>query len=267
MPTAWGPGGGTPPWSGLGRGDRMTSAADHLPVGDDSARSSAEAVAVGVVGAVLSGAVCGLVGGRFVGLAAGAVGLANGAVSGWRGVYDLSSLRGRAAFVLDSTWALPTTFAGVVSHAVGRLRGEPGYVHALSHRRNRHVYERGFQPRRGFATTFGNVVNGAGDTSHPRRAKLVTDHEDVHVWQARWFGPLYPVLYVSWMIGGGIGGAVLWVLRRRDQPFTRVVESCAYYLNPFEYWAYSRDAHWPPAGLASGLGPQRPIVRSFAGRC
>jgi len=224
-------------------------------------RSAGEAVAVGVAGAAIAGSV-----GSLVGLAApaAAVGGLNGALSGWRGVYDWSSLTGAAAFALDSSWALTTTFSSVVAHAVAAVRGDAGYSDELSCRQNRHVYARGFQIRARFATTFGNVVNGAGDVHSPRRARLVTDHEDVHVWQARGFGPLYPVLYAGWTVGGAIGGAGLWVLRRREEPFAKVVESCAYYLNPFEYWAYSRDAHWPPSGLISSLGPARPIVRSFA---
>mgnify|MGYP001814677943 CR=1 FL=1 len=214
-----------------------------------------------MAGAALAGAV-----GSVVGLTAPAalIGGLNGAVSGWRGIYDWSSSKGTAAFALDSTWALPTTMSSVVAHAVGSIRGEPGYSEALSHRRNRHVYARGFQIRPRFATTVGNVVNGAGDLRSPRRARLVTDHEDVHVWQARGFGPLYPVLYAGWAVGGAVGGVALWALRRRDEPLAKVVESCAYYLNPFEYWAYSRDDHWPPAGLVASIGPERPIVRSFA---
>ncbi len=228
-----------------------------------SDRHPGEAVASGIAGAALAGAV-----GSLVGLAAPAavVGGLNGIVSGWRGVYDWSSTKGVAAFALDSTWALPTTLSGLVAHAVGTVRGAPGYSEALSRRQNRHVYARGFQPRRRFATTFGNVVNGAGDLSAPRRAKLVTDHEDVHVWQARGFGPLFPVLYVGWSVGGAVGGAALWALVRRDESLSKLVESCAYYLNPFEYWAYSRDAHWPPAGLAASIGPKRPLVRSFTSR-
>jgi len=220
-----------------------------------------EVLATTVAGAALAGAAGSLVG---VALPAAVIGGLNGYVSGRRGVYDWRSPRGVGAFALDSTWALGTTLSGLVAHAVGAARGDAGYSEALSHRQNRHVYARGFQPRRGFATTFGNVVNGAGDLRNPRRVRLVIDHEDVHVWQARAFGPLYPILYVGWAAGGAIGGAAWWASGRRDVPFGKLVESCAYYLNPFEYWAYSRDAHWPPHGLAHGIGPKRPMVRSFA---
>ena len=230
----------------------------------DVQRCATEAFALGALGGVLAGTVGALVGGGVVAAPAAVVGAANGVISGWRGVYDWRSVKGAGAFALDSTWALGTTLSAVVAHGVGALRGDPGYSESLSLRSNRHVYARGMQIRPGFATTFGNVVNGAGDASHPRRAKLVTDHEDVHIWQARGFGPLYPMLYVGWMIGGGVGGAALWAARRRDEPITKVIESCAYYLNPFEYWAYSRDDHWPPRGLVASLGPTRPCVRSFA---
>src|SRR5690606_8422926 len=164
-----------------------------------AASSTQEAVLVGLAGAGL-----GALAGSVVGLAmpAALVGAANGAISGSRRVYDWSSIKGVGAFALDSTWSLANTAAGLAAHALGAVRGEPGYVPALSERLNRHVYRRGFQPRKGFAITLGNVISGAGDVGKPRRVKLVTDHEDVHVWQARALGPLYPMLYVGWMAGG-----------------------------------------------------------------
>jgi hypothetical protein len=217
-----------------------------------------EAAAVGVVGGAFGAAV-----GAPFGLAVplGAIAAANGAICGWRKIYDWSCSTGLVAFTLDSTWSLPMTAAGLASQAVGVVRGRPGYVESLSRRSNRQVFERGFVPRSGFAITVGNVVSGAGDTSQPRRRRLVTDHEDVHVWQARWFGPLYPLLYGAWMVAGGAVGAVVFVVRRRSERFTKVVESCAYYLNPFEWWAYSRDDNWPPSGKVRGLGWRNPIVR------
>lgn len=188
----------------------------------------------------------------------------NGAICGWRGIYRWSNRSGIIAFALDSTWAIGTTAAGLVAHAVGAARGDSGYSPGLSERQNRHVYERGFQTRKGFALSVGNVVSGAGDVTAPRRERLVNDHENVHVWQARWFGPLYPVVYVGWTIGGSIVGAIIWLTSKRESRFNKVVESCSYYLNPFEWWAYSRDDNWPPAGLIPGLGWRRPAVKSFA---
>ncbi len=217
-----------------------------------------EAAAVGVVGGAFGAAV-----GAPFGLAVplGTLAAANGAICGWRRIYDWSCSTGLVAFTLDSTWSLPMTSAGLASQAIGVVRGRPGYIESLSRRSNRQVFERGFVPRSGFAITVGNVISGAGDTSQPRRRRLVTDHEDVHVWQARWFGPLYPLLYGVWMLVGGAVGIVVWAVRRRSERIAKVVESCAYYLNPFEWWAYSRDDHWPPSGKVQGLGWRKPIVR------
>ncbi len=228
-------------------------------------RRSGEAALAGMAGAALAGMAGSLVG---LGAPAAVVGALNGVISGGRRIYAWRQPAGNVAFVLDSTWALATTTAAVVSHGVGAVRGEPGFSAALSERRNRHVYARGMTMRRGFAITYGNSVHGSGDTTHPRRAKLVTDHEDVHVWQARWLGPLYPVLYGGWMLGGAVAGVFVWLIRQRREGEERAslgktVESCAYYLNPLEWWAYSRDDHWPPAGKVKGLGPDKPIVRSF----
>lgn len=225
-----------------------------------STRRLAEAAGAAALGAVFAGAVGSSVG---VGIPGAVVGGLNGALSGYRRIYGWSCSDGLIAFTLDSTWALPMTGAGLFAHAIGLIKKDAGYVPGLSERRNRHVYRRGFMPRRGFATTLGNVIGGAGDVEQPRRAKLITDHEDVHVWQARWFGPFYPVLYVGWTVLGGVVGTVCWVVdrRRKGDSLFGTVESVAYYLNPFEWWAYSRDGYWPPKGKVVGFGWQRPCCR------
>jgi len=219
-----------------------------------------EAAAVAALGGMF-----GFAAGAPFGLAlpAAAVAAANGALSGWRRIYDWGCSNGLVAFTLDSTWAAPMTLASLGSHVLGAVRGRPGYDASLSKRQNRHVYRRGFVPRRGFVITIGNVVSGAGDTSVARRRRLVDDHENVHVWQARWFGPLYPLLYGGWMIVGGAVGAVVWLVRPASASVVRMVETWAYYLNPFEWWAYSRDGHWPPSGKVAGAGWRRPMVRPF----
>ncbi|MET0460854.1 MAG: hypothetical protein ABW195_16500 [Ilumatobacteraceae bacterium] len=235
------------------------TAAHRRPAG-----SALEAVAGAAAGGALAAASWSLIG---LGWPAAVVGAANGAISGARRVYGWRDPKGIAAFVLDSTWAIPMTAASLVVHAIAiRQPDRGGFVPALSTRANRHVYERGFRIRRGFLTTIGNTVNSAGELvrTSARRQRLVTDHEDVHVWQGRWFGPLYPLLYGGWMVAGGVAGAAVWAVRRRDQPLAKVVETCAYYLNPFEWWAYSRDGHWPPAAKVAGLGWGTPCVRPLS---
>lgn len=220
-----------------------------------------EAVGVAAIAVVLGGAVGVPLG---IPLVAASVAGLNGAISGWRGTYDWASAAGVIAFALDSTWSLPMTLAGLLANGVGLAQRDAGYVPELSKRQNRHVYRRGFTPRRGFATTLGNVIGGAGDVDRARRRRLVTDHEDVHCWQARWLGPLYPVAYLGWTVLAGAAGALIWAVRRRDESFTKVVESSAYYLNPLEWWAYSRDDHWPPTGKVADFGWKRPCCRPLA---
>lgn len=223
-----------------------------------------EAAATGAAGGALGGVALSSVGLAWPGAV---VGVLNGALGGWRGTYSWRRPTGHLAFVLDSTWAFPSTTAALVTHAVAAAqRGRGGYVAGLSGRANRHVYARGFRVRTGFLITIGNTVHGAGEhaATSERRRRIVTDHEDVHVWQGRWFGPLYPVLYGGWLLVGGAAGGVLWATRRRDEPFTKVVETCAYYLNPFEWWAYSRDGCWPPDHKVAGLGWRRPVARPLS---
>jgi hypothetical protein len=45
-----------------------------------------------------------------------------------------------------------------------------------------------------------------------------------------------------------------------------LIDTYAYYCNPCEWWAYSRDGNWPPPGKLSGRGWTRPIVRPLQER-
>jgi hypothetical protein len=178
-------------------------------------------------------------------VAAAVVGGLNGAIAGARRVHRWRSPSGVLAFVLDSTWALITTAGALVVHAIAAAQRTPGnYLVSLSERRDRHVYTRGLTIRRGFLTTVGNVISGAART---RRRSVIDVHEQLHVWQARWFGPLYPLLYGVWTIVGGAVGAVVWLAGPRREPLRKVVDTYAYYSNPFERWAYRKEGRWPPS--------------------
>jgi len=127
-----------------------------------------------------------------------------------------------------------------------------GYEHSLSERQNRIVHRDGVVLRRGFAVTVGTVVNGAAGRDGvltERRRKLVTDHEDVHVWQQRVFGPLYPIAYLGWFIGGVLISVVRRALSRNEAELSTEIDRFAYYRNPFEWHAYTCDANWPPHGV------------------
>jgi hypothetical protein len=219
----------------------------------------AEAAATAAAGAALAAIAWSIVD---LAVAAAIVGGANGAIGGWRGIYRWRSVGGPLAFVLDSTWALPMTAAALVAHvaaAVQRARGN--YVTELSERCNRHVYATGFTFRRGFMLTTGNVVSGVGDIrAKPRRAQTVAAHEHVHVWQARWFGPAYPLAYGLWWPLGAAWGVVRWALGGRNEKLRKVVDTVAYYSNPFEWWAYSREGRWPPPSALPRFTWRKPIT-------
>ncbi|MFM8563445.1 MAG: hypothetical protein ACKOCE_06075 [Acidimicrobiia bacterium] len=207
-----------------------------------------EAVATGAAAAALGGLTGRILGVGRWGLVVGAL---SGSMAGARGIYDWRSRRGVTAFVVDHTWSLATTSAGVVVSILNAL-GDAGYEPELSERQNRMVYRRGFVLRRGFAVTFGNVVNGAADESgeiSDARRKLVTVHEDAHVWQARVFGPIYVVVYAAWFAGGSVVGAVKWLASDRSLPLSRTVDTYAYYRNPFERHAYRLQGVSTPADV------------------
>jgi hypothetical protein len=218
----------------------------------------------------IAGGVLGWVIGSYVhpavAVATAAIAAVNGGIGGWRGCYSWRRGDGWLAFVLDSTWATAPVAIGLIAHLGAAVQRDAGPVPELGHRQNRHVYRRGVALKAGVAFTIGNVISGAGNVDSPRRRRLITDHEDVHVWQSRWFGPLYPVLYIGWSLGGVVAGTALWLVRRRrsPQPIAKVIESCSYYTNPFEWWAYSRDDLWPPPGKLHGVGWHGAAARPLA---
>ncbi len=184
--------------------------------------------------------------------AAGAVPAAlNGLFGGARGIYAWKTPGGPLAFVLDSSWALVSTTFGVVVNLVNLMKRNSGYSPEFSARQNRHVFAAGFALKRGFANTQGPVISnaacGRGDALENHRS-LIERHEGLHVWQQRWFGPIHPLVYVVWGILGGIVGLVYGLTSRRRRVHKvrigKLVETAAYYDNPFEYWAYRNDRRW-----------------------
>jgi hypothetical protein len=212
-----------------------------------------EAVAVGAGSAALGGLALTPLGIAPVGAV---IAGANGVISGWRGVYDWRRASGWVAAALDATWGLVGVTGALAVHALSQARGDPDYLAPMSRRRGRHVYRRGFSPRRRFAFTAGNTITNAGDIERERRRLLIERHEGLHVWQQRWFGPFFPLLYGGWLVGGAITGTILHLMRR-DSLWAVVVERHAYYYNPFERWAYVADHNWPPRRMSRLLANER----------
>lgn len=207
-----------------------------------------EAAAVGIAGGGLAFALGLLLGAPIV---LGAIGGINGLVSGYGGIYRWRSGRGWVAFAVDSSWALIGTAIALLLHGAQLFRRGSRYRFDLSARTNVHVYEYGFSLKPGYAFSVGNVVSNAGgrvslDDSEAgkRRWRFIVNHEFLHVFQNRLFGPTFQLAYVGWMAFGALWGLVAWLRDRRD--LGRLIETAAYFNNPFEYWAYVRDDYWPP---------------------
>lgn len=173
-------------------------------------------------------------GGVAFGIMVGAavIGGLNGVISGATQIYDWESPEGWFAFLSDSTWGLIGTTLGDLIHLVNWIGyGGGNYQPQLSRRQNRHVYDSGF----GFgnyAFTQGNVISNL-----QRRRGGVLDHETLHVWQSRIFGPYFQYVYVAWLY---IGFWVALVIAPfTDQPIGQDIMDVAYLNNPWETWAYS----------------------------
>ena len=214
-----------------------------------------EALLAGVAGGAIAYAFGLLVsdlvdGDAWIPLAFAAVAGTNGAFGGARGIYAWITPGGALAFVLDSSWALISTLLGVIVNLWNTLR-PAGYAPEFSMRQNRHVFASGFALKRGFANTQGPVISNAGlgrDEPLSARTGLIERHEGLHVWQQRWFGPLHPIVYVVWAVVAGTIAFAYAVAsrerRRRGVGVGTLVETAAYYDNPFEYWAYRNDGRW-----------------------
>lgn len=174
----------------------------------------------------------------------GVIGGLNGMIGGGTENYsrDPAGLR---AFLLDSSWGLAGTGLGLVLHGINQLiwRDEPEYNWELSRRQNRHVYEGGFDFGALFggeyATTLGNVISSL-DSGHGE----LLNHESLHVWQSRTFGPVFTGTYIGWLGAGVVIGTVVTfhpLFGGRFQSWGENVETFAYYNNPWEVWAYHHE--------------------------
>lgn len=165
------------------------------------------------------------------------------------GIYNFRDWRGWAAFLLDYTWGAPGTALGYGVQLVNAFYPNSNYDPALSALVGSHVY-RGGIGLPGFTTTMGNVTTHLG--TGPGANDIMINHEEVHVWQNRLFGPLFSTSYLAWTAGGYLAGTGYWLLHPNQDWFS-LVETAAYYDNPWEVWAYANDNNWPPPGANPAL--------------
>lgn len=219
-------------------------------------RRSTEAAAAGVAGAMIGGLAALPTGFPVVGAV---IAGANGAISGWRRIYPWRRPAGRWGFVLDSSWGLVGVTGGLLVHGLQAILKSAHYRSDLSERGGAHIYEGGFAWHPTFTVTTGNVISNAGakhgvDLTTPqgvRTWEFLRNHEMLHVWQGRWFGPFFPLLYAVWGALAPVVATKRWLRDRTD--WWRLVVTAAYYNNPFETWAYRKDGYWPPHGADTRL--------------
>lgn len=171
-------------------------------------------------------------------------------------MYQWRTVAGWYSFVADSTWAVAGTTLGNLVNILNMAWPRADYRADLSRRRNRHLYGGGVALLDRFAFTMGNVISNAGTTGRqPLEEKpgLIELHEDLHVWQNRWFGPVYQAMYAVWAVGGLLVALAVWVFRKDRRPLAGLLRTAVYYDNPFEYWAYKNQGHWEDNGADSTL--------------
>lgn len=164
---------------------------------------------------------------------AGAIGGIYSAIAFGRGIYELGffSILG---YLLDMSWSLLNTTASLLVWLPACLiaGGDAVAPDDNSRRSGTFVYSQ--NPRGGGydATTVGTVIGGGWSS-----------HEEMHVWQARLFGPFYMPVY---------GSSLLFnLLFRLVTGKTEGIVLQAYYRICFEDWAYaagsssSAEIKWP----------------------
>jgi len=192
--------------------------------------------------------------GTVIGVAGGVVGGSNGAVSGYKQIYQWRQFSGWLAFFADSTWAILGTAVTVIFLLFRPLSRTALYQRVYSHRQNRWIYEGGFGLGP-LSQTFGPLARMTprqlipaemGDPEAIFRAAI--QHETLHIWQNRLFGPVLYVSYLLWIPLGIVMGCLLGFFVK--QPLLLSIWDMAYYNNPWEAWAW----RWygPPKGTHHG---------------
>ena len=195
-------------------------------------------------------------------MAAGVSAGINGAFGGYRQIYDWRRTRGgsRLPRIPPGAWSGPrwatSSIVANLACAAGRLpdRLQPTPEPAR-------CFEKGAAAKRGFALTLGNVISNAStgrESLVEERRPFVDRHEGLHIWQSRSFGPIYQAVYVIWFAGGAAVGAAVWALKHEKPKLKKMVETAAYYDNPFEFWAYQHDGHWESNRAEPTLKWRRP---------
>jgi hypothetical protein len=172
-------------------------------------------------------------------------GVGYGLEAGILTVYDLGTLKGWGSLLVDMTWSLPNTIWGfVLGNVIFWWFGSPSQTDSSG---QTWVV---FQPRS--SSGFGhNVLQTHGTLNLGGSGQ----HERLHLWQARIFGPLFLPLYLACYVVTSVlqllwTGTLGWILvlakvrpkAPLQPPAASVVSGFfgwIYYATLFELWAYN----------------------------
>ena len=162
---------------------------------------------------------------------AGVVGAVTGATSGALATYDWRK-RGVLHFLADVTWGLTgSTLSTVVQIINMAVRHE---FPAREAKRNDVIrYPHGIRPQGNFTMTVGSVMSNCQEPP----GEPLYQHERVHVFQNRVFGPTYMPTYLTWLLAFGAFGGIVGMF---SKTMSKRAEAIGYYSNPWEVWAYAK---------------------------
>ncbi len=113
--------------------------------------------------------------------------------------------------IVDATWSSLNTWAGAIYYGIHRLAGNPHDL-ARSAGKGSIWLTRGVSVR--YATTIGTVKAGSSDD--------IDEHEEIHVMQARIFGPLLPAAGRPQLRGRHDHPLLAALLRQEEPPHHRL---------------------------------------------
>jgi len=164
------------------------------------------------------------------------VGSFSGMMDGiWR-IHDWKGF-GWLSFPLDMTWGLAGLNYSLLLHLVNFTWGN----HVTTTRNNAHQYKSGFAFKGSYAFTQGSVMSSLSGNSESKSF----EHEMLHVWQNRAFGPFYTLSYIEWMLFWFLPGLFAGAFCNKTESEENVgvsngIQRLCYYNNPWEVWTFKR---------------------------
>jgi hypothetical protein len=172
-------------------------------------------------------------------------GIAYGLQAGILGIYALSDFKGWLELVVDATWSLPNTLFGFI---IGNIFYP--FFADLSKSQSSNSGWIVYMPAPGSSGFGSSVLQTLGTINIGGAGQ----HERMHLFQSRLFGPLYLLLFaLNYIINFLIQviwtftiGGLLWLLKQRSKAYFRPSSHSAvqgffgwiYYATLFELWAY-----------------------------